>query len=245
MIKEAIETLFAKADALKDTAAKVDKVELGGLPFIHHGETLKELRQPEFPMITMTTLAGLVDAVKGGLVEKPLCVIVDGPTCAVAVTAPVGAWLQRRQLARAVVDTADGKFPWGQWMEADDFVIGLQAKFGPTEDRDRLVRTLGNLQGGIVRTSTDDGISQTVSVKAGVSLLGEEKIVNPVTLRPYRTFSDLEQPASPFVLRIKQDKDCAPKIALFEADGGLWKRAAVDAAHKFLTAAGLGCPVLR
>ncbi|NQK92942.1 hypothetical protein HO498_01330 [Streptococcus suis] len=47
---------------------------------------------------------------------------------------------------------------------------------------------------------------------------------NPVTLRPYRTFAEVEQPASQFIYRI----DKAGYMALFEADGGKWKLDAIN-----------------
>jgi len=49
------------------------------------------------------------------------------------------------------------------------------------------------------------------------------KAPNPVTLRPYRTFSEVEQPASLFVFRI----DKQANMALFEADGKHWVADAV------------------
>ena len=45
---------------------------------------------------------------------------------------------------------------------------------------------------------------------------------NPVTLRPFRTFTEVEQPASSFVFRAKQ-KDGGMEFMLVEADGGAWR----------------------
>ncbi|WP_235888509.1 RusA family crossover junction endodeoxyribonuclease [Streptococcus pneumoniae] len=53
--------------------------------------------------------------------------------------------------------------------------------------------------------------------------LAKGKAPNPVTLRPYRTFSEVEQPASLFVFRI----DKQANMALFEADGKRWVADAV------------------
>lgn len=44
----------------------------------------------------------------------------------------------------------------------------------------------------------------------------------PAKLRPYRTFLAVEQPASLFILRMREGGQCA----LFEADGGLWRETA-------------------
>ena len=53
---------------------------------------------------------------------------------------------------------------------------------------------------------------------------------NPAPLRPLRTFPEVEQPVSPFVVRFKEGK----KAALFNADGGAWKVAAVKSIGSFL-----------
>ena len=68
-------------------------------------------------------------------------------------------------------------------------------------------------------SSVDNGISQEVSVRTG-AVLKEQQTVQPIVhLQPYRTFLEVEQPASDFLLRL--DKDGHP--ALYEADGGAWK----------------------
>lgn len=51
----------------------------------------------------------------------------------------------------------------------------------------------------------------------------EKQALKPrVTLRPYRTFLEVEQPESEFLLRLRE----GGKIGLFEADGGMWKQQA-------------------
>ena len=68
-------------------------------------------------------------------------------------------------------------------------------------------------------SSVDNGISLEVSVRTG-AVLKEQQTVQPIVhLQPYRTFLEVEQPASDFLLRL--DKDGRP--ALYEADGGAWK----------------------
>ncbi|MGC4441273.1 hypothetical protein ABXW85_20645, partial [Streptococcus suis] len=64
----------------------------------------------------------------------------------------------------------------------------------------------------------DNGVSQVATVTSGVASLAKGKAPNPVLLRPYRTFAEVEQPASQFVFRI----DKQARMALFEADGKRW-----------------------
>lgn len=59
-------------------------------------------------------------------------------------------------------------------------------------------------------------------------------VPNPVILRPYRTFLEVEQPESKFIFRIKEGRDGTPMFKLIEADGGLWKYEAVASIKAFL-----------
>ena len=77
----------------------------------------------------------------------------------------------------------------------------------------------------------DNGVSQVTTVKSGVASKSKAVAPNPVTLKPYRTFHEVEQPSSNFVFRI--DK-CA-EMALFEADGGMWVSEAKQNVANYLT----------
>ena len=61
----------------------------------------------------------------------------------------------------------------------------------------------------------------------------EAAVPNPVTLAPFRTFRDVAQPASLFVLRVQGGGE-TPNVALFEADGGAWRLAAIENIKKWL-----------
>lgn len=98
-------------------------------------------------------------------------------------------------------------------------IVELQSLYAITEDRDYLLSLLSRIDVNQGVSSVDNGISQEVSVKTG-AVLKEQQTVRPIVhLQPYRTFLEVEQPASDFLLRL--DKEGRP--ALFEADGGAWK----------------------
>ena len=82
-------------------------------------------------------------------------------------------------------------------------------------------------------TYGDDGVTQKATVKKGINGKEDAVVPNPVNLRPYRTFTEVEQPESEFVFRMKQsDHDVC--CALFEADGGAWKREAMKKVKEYL-----------
>lgn len=98
-------------------------------------------------------------------------------------------------------------------------IVELQSLYAITEDRDYLLALLSRIDVNQGVSSVDNGISQEVSVRTG-AVLKEQQIVQPIVhLQPYRTFLEVEQPASDFLLRL--DKEGRP--ALYEADGGAWK----------------------
>lgn len=106
-----------------------------------------------------------------------------------------------------------------QSMTQERAIVELQSLYAITEDRDYLLSLLSRIDVNQGVSSVDNGISQEVSVKTG-AVLKEQQTVQPIVhLQPYRTFLEVEQPASDFLLRL--DKEGRP--ALYEADGGAWK----------------------
>lgn len=94
------------------------------------------------------------------------------------------------------------------------------------------MQVAGNIKSGTTANYSDDGVSQKTTVKMGVEL-NDVIVPNPVALRPYRTFSEIEQPESRYVFRIK-DTDHGPYFKLVEADGGLWKCGTMQKIKEYL-----------
>jgi len=125
----------------------------------------------------------------------------------------------------------------GVFMSLEAFIIGLQVRFTATDDTRRLLSLLSNVKHETVKTALDDGVTQVVQARAGVALVQDVAIPNPVELCPYRTFRDVLQPTSPFVLRVNQGKpNGLPEVGLFEADGGIWKLTATQRVQSWLVA---------
>ena len=51
-------------------------------------------------------------------------------------------------------------------------------------------------------------------------------IPSPCSLRPFRTFPEVEQPMSKFIFRMRERRDETIESALYEADGGAWRNEA-------------------
>jgi hypothetical protein len=65
-----------------------------------------------------------------------------------------------------------------------------------------------------------------------------------VKLSPYRTFREVEQPESEFLLRVRLDNNDAPAVALFEADGGAWINQAMENVVNYIQSLVADIPVI-
>ena len=117
-------------------------------------------------------------------------------------------------------------FPFGRWMDVETFIINMQTYFVRDENRDMLIRLIGTVTADQGVTLADDGMTQKVTARSGISLVQEVKVPNPVELAPFRTFTEVKQPVSPFVFRVRRDGD-AIMAALFAADANAWKNEAI------------------
>jgi hypothetical protein len=123
----------------------------------------------------------------------------------------------------------------GRFMPLEEFNIGLQIRFVDVDDRSRVLGLLSNVKSEVVKTALDDGTTQVVEARQGVALVRDVAVPNPVKLCAYRTFRDIEQPSSLYVLRVTAGKAGGfPEAGLFEADGGAWRLSAISRIHDWL-----------
>ena len=123
-------------------------------------------------------------------------------------------------------------FGFNQFMGQESFCINLQTKFIQNEDRDLLLKFAGTVETGTVAQYGDDGVSQKATIKTGLASKGEAIIPNPVRLKPYRTFLEVDQPASDFIFRMREGHGV--ECAIFEADGGAWQIGAMQKIKVYL-----------
>lgn len=138
-------------------------------------------------------------------------------------------------------------FRFGYFYPCEEFNIALQSLFVDEGDRAAVLRVVGTIKAEVVGQTDDDGTTQTVTAKAGIARVDTVSVPNPVTLTPYRTFAEVAQPSSPFILRMKSGLGAGttPTCALFEADGGKWRIEAIEniARHLRVKIAELGDPM--
>lgn len=167
--------------------------------------------------LDLSTLNGLVTMIKHehGSYLEPLFVRITSPV-EVDVFGAMRGDNQRENPFHAVARLPH--FDFNNYYSIENMIIALKSRFASTEDRDYLVKLLGNITDTKSIQTKDDGVTQSVTVNAGIQMLGETRVKPIVTLKPYRTFLEVEQPESEFLIRLKDGQ-----AALFEADGGEWR----------------------
>ena len=229
MIKEAM-------NWIKDHGEKqVQEIKDGERRYL--SQAVHELKPPSAKVLCLKTLSGLTTFIENKVDKfdksKMLIHVVNYDE--VHLYGPLGeVWRSREKYACVSLPQTDG-FEFGTKMNHEDFVVALQTNFQETEDLKKVLALVGSMKSGKIHTSADDGVSQTVETSMGVQLASEKEIPNPVHLRPFRTFRDLDdQPESKFVLRVHQRDEELPRVALYEADGGAWVIDAVDKVRDYL-----------
>lgn len=186
---------------------------------------------PKADSIQMTTLSSFVDYMKANIDEmsKKMIVHVTSPT-KVLLYSQLDEDRQREYLVE--VSAQVPTFEYGRYYNQENFIIALQSKFLENDDRDLLLKFAGTVEAGTVANYGDDGVTQKATVKTGIASKGDCIVPNPVKLKPYRTFIEVDQPESAFVFRMRQGSGV--ECAIFEADGGAWKNAAMKRVKEYL-----------
>lgn len=241
MIEAAIDKILSLAE--------VQHLNLEGGDGVSRQYTSSPIHPVKEPMQDVqgaSTLSGFIDLLQVGVNDyiKDECFVqVNGHNAVSLNKLACNDWGDRQTHVLCKLPEL-GHFEFGRWMDQEAFIIVLQAFFGPTEDREYVLKTVSTIIGESIRTSQDDGISQVATTRAGIVTKGEETVKRLVKLMPYRTFREIEQPTSNFVFRIRAKPNEAPACALFEADGGTWKLDAVQRIKAYLVSASVGMPVI-
>lgn len=225
-LKEALQYITG----LKEKSMDPKVVEINGDTYCDKQLT-RYHRFPFADAINISTLTALVDYIKGKPEELRVSMIlhVESPTTVRLYSGLIDE-RNREYLIRA--EAIINQFSFDRAYDQERFLIELQANFLETEDLKTIMQVAGNIKSGTTANYSDDGVSQKTTVKMGVEL-NDVIVPNPVKLRPYRTFAEIEQPESSYVFRI-MDTDRGPAFKLVEADGGLWKNGTMKKIKEYL-----------
>lgn len=212
MIKEAIDRIL---DLRDETTMEIDD-----RVYIKAGYT--PVKDPVAAVLHLHTLTGIRDYISNGIDKDhdPTIIHIVEYNQVDLITGLIGEWKQRE--TRLTATSHEHANVNGRWRSVEDFIIMLHAEFVENEGANYLKRITAGIVDSASNQIKDNGITQTATVKSGISLVEETEIKNPITLKPYRTFPEIEQPEISFVFRIRKGTH-GPECALFESDGGKWK----------------------
>jgi hypothetical protein len=196
-----------------------------GLPW--STRSLSLVTPPVAPAFTVGTLDGFVNMLESGVDAFD----VTGALIHITGFGRVDL-VQRKQdsygrrIAHVTASLTEGvtTFPYfNRFGPQEDFIIGLQSHFQSSPDLAGLLDLASHITGKETVKQVDSGVMQEVTVQRGSAFKEAVEVKARVTLKPFRTFRELDQPASEFIFRVKD----GAQLALFEADGGAWKIAAI------------------
>jgi len=215
MLREAFQYIVG----LGEKYGKIETADIDGRIFT--AQQLKEIEAARPASLTVNNLSGIVDYLKSNYDDQPPVLIqVKSPT-EVNVYSTFDRSFHRKHLIQAKALLPN--IPFDEFLNVERFNVLLQSCFVENEHRALVLAVVGNIREEQVADFGDNGTSQQVTAKAGVATVAQVPVPNPVQLKPFRTFVDIRQPESKFVLRLKN----GPSAALFEADGGQWKLEAI------------------
>lgn len=234
------EYLISTGVKLQEAKEKPEVLEINGGVYAFFGGRMNRMEHvlpddlPEPSSVTVFSLNGLVDMIRadvdGMFAEgQPMHIVRVTDETTVEVLSPalgIHKVRHRRILCQAPVP----RIRFGQYLETEDFQVMMQTCFEKSDARDMVMTLAGSVSREQSMRKSDDGMTQTVQVQTGVVTVGDVSLKNPVPLTPLRTFYEVEQVTSPFILRFDENA----KAALYEGDGGAWRLKAVSAVADWL-----------
>jgi hypothetical protein len=211
-------------------AEKTEVLEINGKTYADKALTRYD-KMPKAGKIQASTLTSLADYIHQCNAEFPGSMIIHivSPT-QVRLMSALDKEREREVLFEVNAETSEFRFD--QWYDQERMMIDLQANFQKNEDLELVLKAVGNIEKKNGQAYSDDGCSQVATMTVGIAAKADVIVPNPVELIPYRTFQEVEQPASKFVFRIG-DKE-VPAFKIVEAEGGIWKNEAISNIKTFL-----------
>ncbi len=207
MIKAAIEKILSLA------APNIIDADMRS----YSDKPLTLIAPPHTEKLTFATLKGFADVIRREIANYDSLTVAAGENYVYAFSDIIYEDQKRNYPYRAEADLPS--FCFGRYMPYEDMMIALKSKFVPTNELNELVKLLGTITEENRTAIADDGFTQSVTVRQGIAIVGNTAINPIVKLKPFRTFVEVDQPESEFLVRLRQGGE----VALFEADGGAWK----------------------
>jgi len=154
---------------------------------------------------------------------KPFLIVVNDHK-SVDLISEIDAEKKRTILVSARINEKLREFPFGSFLTQEEFAIAFRSLFKQKkgDDFDYVLSYASKLVGGTQIEGDDDGITQKVGIRRGLSGTLKDK----VDLKPIVKLNDV------------------PTVALFEADGGAWANQATENIVTYIQSLVTDIPVI-
>lgn len=197
---------------------------------------LEPVYEPNFKGLEIFNLDSLITYIKedpDNLKDKQKIINIISPTKILLQSNSYGNFKQRDTFIAVDCERLLPDIYFERFMSIEQFIITLKSKFVMNEELEQIVKIVGNISDETVTNYNDDGVTQQVTARTGIARVGEVALPPRITLKPYRTFIEIDQPCSEFLLRANK-RNGEIEFALFEADGGAWKNESISRIAEYL-----------
>jgi hypothetical protein len=190
--------------------------------------------KPTFKVQTLSALAAAVASNVDAFGSEVVLHVVDYRT--VQLVSTLADEFGHRHIFIEAKHEAECPFEFNKFIAAEKFLIDLKTSFYTNDEAVKVQKVVSSLESGQTISMADDGLSQQLEIKSGT--VSKSQVVLPsdgIPLIPWRTFRDADPVASKFLLRLKQQKDDLPLVALYDIDAK-WKLDTVNSVASWLRA---------
>lgn len=233
MLEKALRFIFEKADEKKDN---VEIIENFGVTQLLNRNTgrIDTISRPKVETIRISTLTGIVDFLSNNIDTLDLTnffILITSDQEVALLSRLTEGYLNRNLFLNSCNQMV--RIPYENKYTYFEFASMLYEYFVHTPELKELIAKLNGIKAIKDTQFTNNGIEVTVQRKVGITLIGSEIFDPVVSLRPYRTFREVEQPESKFLIEITEHEDI-PYFSIKPVDGGLWKNVAINNIKEWL-----------
>lgn len=204
--------------------------QIDGRNYFFGRDGLNMIEEPQYyaNAIKVNSLTGLVDYIEMGELKREDVFIAIVDTRRIELLSGPDYREKRNMFVYTEVDTGNDYAP-GNYIDLEEFVIYLKTGFQEIEDDEaipisKITDMLSSIKDSKNITFEDDGFTQNIIMKNELQPKSEglrAEIPNPLKLRPYRTFREIDQPLSTFLLRLRR-RNNGIDAALIESYSRTW-----------------------
>lgn len=207
--------------------------------YTYSDKPLHRLYEDNIGMIPLKTLTGVVDFLEAnidGHDKTELFINIQAPGELVIFKKHDSKKKERDIIAGADCFTPaiyDDHGFLDNYQDIESALVGLRTRFENTPDREKIIKLLGNIVDKNEVETGDDGMTQSTVTRKGIAMREKEEVPLMLELIPYRTFPEIDQPSSWYIIRLRSGEQ-GVSVAIYEVKDNQWKVKAMQRIKDYL-----------